>query len=256
MKILLSPTKKQIDKSTIEPESIPNYINKSIELLSILKNLSPIELQKLLKLSDKLLRVNQESLNKWQAYPKNRESYSAIELFKGEAFNYLDVDSFSADDLKYSNDHLLIFSGLYGLLKPLDRVMHYRLDIADRLNIKNCSSLYSYWKPHLTNYIESEMSRTGDNILVDLSSKEYSKSIDFNSLNYCIIRPEFISISNGKFKNIAIWSKRMRGLMAKNILINRIKTVKELQKIELEGYYLKKIEGNSYIYVQDNKETL
>ncbi|MBN2618220.1 MAG: YaaA family protein, partial [Spirochaetales bacterium] len=155
-----------------------------------------------------------------------------------EAFKSLSPNDFSFDDLQYANSNLLILSGLYGVLKPLDRIMTYRLEMRNQVK---------FWKDPITEYIKNE---TENSIIVDLCSSEYSKAINFNNIKSTIITPDFKSLINGKLKSISVFSKQMRGLLAKEIILNRVKTEEELQKIDLEGYTLENITNKNYLYVR------
>lgn len=248
MKILLSPTKKQIKYTTNLNTNRPCLINNSREIMTLLKGLSRDRLKSVLKIGDKLLDENLERIKAWS--PEANSGFPALYTFTGEAFKSLNPLDFSMEDLEFSDKHLLIFSGLYGLLKPLDRVMPYRLDIADNLKVRGLS-LYNYWRPILTDFLNNEIINSDNDLLVDLSSMEYSKAINYKNIKCNIVRPEFKSFNNGKLKTVAIWSKRMRGLMARELIKNRIDDVSDLKNINLEGYNLKEIVDNQYLYIKE-----
>ncbi|MGL1894055.1 MAG: YaaA family protein [Spirochaetaceae bacterium] len=249
MKILISPTKKQVINCTNNSENYPFFIDSSTELITQLRNLDIEGTQKLLRISDVLAIENWERLTTWNAKPVNKRGSTALFTFIGEAFNYLEAASFSNNDLDYANKNLLIFSGLYGLIKPLDIIMPYRLDIKDPLKVNSCKSLYEYWSEKLTCYLKNEIIKDECNLLIDLSSKEYSKSIKFAQLPIQTIVPDFKTEVNGKLKTVAIWSKRMRGLLAKEIIKYKIKTEVELQDLTFQDYKLEEISKGKYLYI-------
>lgn len=246
MKILLSPTKKQIENPSIKSHSIPHFIESAKSITKFMLGLGETELQKILNISRSISNENWKRLNSWEI-----ESYNpAITTFVGEAFNYLDPASFSDDDLSYANDNLFIFSGLYGILRPLDSIKPYRLDIKDKINLDGYRSLYHYWSENITNFLIDEIGSNKNELIIDLSSKEYSKAVTFKSLPCKTITPEFKSLVDGKLKTVAIWSKRMRGLLAREIIINRVKDEETLKKVVLEDYYLDSFNNGKYLYIK------
>lgn len=248
MRILLSPTKKQIINKSHKGDSTPFFIHKSQELMSELLLLGRDGNKELLSISDKLADENWLRVTTW-SNSINLGS-AAIYTYTGEVFNNLDPISFKNEDLIYANEVLRIFSGLYGILKPMDTIKPYRLDIKDSLQINKYSSLYNFWKPDLTLYLENEIKHDENKLIIDLSSKEYSSSVDFKSIPGLIITPEFKTEINGKLKTVAFWSKKMRGLLTRELILNRVDNEDDLKKIKLPGYILDNTENGNYLYIK------
>lgn len=248
MKILLSPTKKQIINTLYKGDSSPFFLSKSQELISEMLLLGRDGIKELLGISDKLADDNWSRILDWN----NCENIGSASIFTfvGEVFNYLDPITFNSEDLKYANDVLRIFSGLYGILKPMDSIKPYRLDIKDSLKLKEYTSLYNFWKPDLTSYLEEEITKDENRLIIDLSSKEYSTSVNLKSISGTIITPDFKTEVNGKLKTVAIWSKRMRGLLTREIILNRVDNQNDLKNIKLPGYSLDNTENGNYLYIK------
>lgn len=250
MKILLSPTKKQIFTAPNNKGSTPVFINKAEKLMDRLRILNHNELKTLLGTSDNLTSENLQRNQVWRANPSVHIGVTTIFTYKGEAFNYLNPNYFNDDDLLYANKNLRIFSGLYGLLKPLDTIMPYRLDIKDKIDMPNYKSLYQFWSGDITKSLKNEIELDGTKILLNVSSVEYSKTVKFKDLPVKVITPEFKTEVNGKLKTIAIFSKRMRGLMAREVITNRYTTEDDLKSIEFEDYELVNVEDDRYLYIK------
>lgn len=238
MKILLSPSKKQTIKRYNLNLQTPYFIKKAENIVSYLKNMNSEELSSYLGVNIDIGSENWKRYREWSPLNSTDGGAPAIFTYVGEAFKSLSPNDFSFDDLQYANSNLLILSGLYGVLKPLDRIMTYRLEMRNQVK---------FWKDPITEYIKNE---TENSIIVDLCSSEYSKAINFNNIKSTIITPDFKSLINGKLKSISVFSKQMRGLLAKEIILNRVKTEEELQKIDLEGYTLENITNKNYLYVR------
>ena len=248
MKILLSPTKKQIINTNFKGTSTPLFNNKAQELMNELLNLGRDGIKDLLGISDKLANENWLRIKEWG--DTKCSSSAAMFTFVGEVFSQLDPFSFKNNDIEYANSVLRIFSGLYGILKPMDIIQPYRLDIKDSLELPKYSSLYNYWKNDLTNYLIDEIERDDVKLIIDLSSKEYSKSIDFNKIPCDLVTPDFKTEADGKLKTIGMWSKRMRGILAREIILNRVEDMDRLKEIKLPGYRLEDSANGKYLYIK------
>lgn len=251
MKVLLSPAKKQELFKTDHKKSKPLFLSCAKDIIRELKVLEVSNYQSILKISDKLLDINTERLKEWCSDPQPDKCSAAIFSFKGEAFSYLNPGTLSDEKIQELNKSLLIFSGLYGFLRPLDEIMLYRLDIGDKLELEGYKSLYDFWSERLTDFLIKEMNSDYEKILVNLSSKEYSKSINFKKIPASIITPDFKTLKNGRLKTDAIWSKRMRGLLTRKIITENVKTENELQKVVLDGYKLESTDNSNYLYIKD-----
>jgi len=247
LKIILSPTKTQKISSVNKEWSTPFFIDEAKNIHSTIEVLGKASFQKILGISNKLMDSTWELVEKWRKFPSSNEGSLAIYTFCGEAFNSLNPQTLSSDDIEYSNNHLRIFSGQYGILKPLDLMMPYRLDVIDKLQVDDLN-LKKFWSEKLTNYINNEF-LSGD-ILINLSSAEYFNLLNRECISGRIITPEFKTLKNGVLKTEAMWSKRARGLLARKIIEKRVKTTEEFEKIKLENYTLEEIHNDKYLYIK------
>lgn len=253
MKILLSPTKKQIITPVYKDiYTLPSLINKAEELMTTLSGYSENDLQGLLSVSKRIAEEAWFKNDKWRSNPDKSLGSSAIFSFKGEVFRYLQPDYLTDEDIRWADNRLRILSGLYGILKPLDTIMPYRVDIGDRITIGKYKNLYDFWGSSITDFLIDDLENSESQYVLDLSSIEYSRSVDFNKLPAKTIKAEFKMESNGKHKTVpTMWAKQLRGLMARAVIKNRVKTEEELQKITLDSYKLADTENGSYLYIKE-----
>ncbi len=236
MKIILSPAKR-LNENNHRDElnySIPTFINQSEELVEILKKYSKKEIANLMKLSDKLSELNYHRFQNWDKNNIESLGQPAIFLFEGDAYRGLDIKSFTDSELQNLNNSLRILSGLYGILKPLDLILPYRLEMGTALKNNKGKNLYEFWKKELTSEFNKELK---GELLVNLASKEYASAIDFSKLDAPVVQVDFLQEKEGKFKNIAIHSKRARGLMTAFIAKNNIQEYENLKAFDYENYY-------------------
>jgi cytoplasmic iron level regulating protein YaaA (DUF328/UPF0246 family) len=239
MLIILSPTK-TIDMSArpvTDRITIPVHLNRSLKLINELKNMSVDELTSLMNISPKLAQLNFERFQQWQLPFTPDNARQALFTFKGEVFNGLDAGSLSEQDVGFAQNHLIILSGLYGTLRPLDLIQPYRLEMGIKASFAGSSNLYEFWKEIITKTLRKALNDQSDNLLINLASNEYFKSIDTKKLNARIITPEFKDFKNGTYKIITIYAKKARGMMIRFILQNRIVDPEKLKLFDSEGYY-------------------
>jgi len=237
MLILISPAKTlKTDVSALNNSSIPELINTSDKISSRLKKLKPQKLGDLMGISAKLAQLNYERYQSWKVPYNNNNALTAIFAFRGEVYNGLDIDSFTQEELAYTNDHLRILSGLYGLLKPLDAILPYRLEMGTNLKIGRKNNLYEFWEDKITLLINKQLIQLKEETIVNLASNEYFKVINTKKLKANIITPVFMEEKNGKYKVISIYAKKARGLMSAFILKNRIQIAEELKHFNADGY--------------------
>ncbi len=190
-----------------------------------------------MNISPKLAQLNYDRFQFWNKNHDISNSKQAIFSFKGEVFTGLDAASFSDDDLIYSQAHLIILSGLYGALCPLDLIQPYRLEISTKLSIGNSADLYSFWQSHIIRSINIELEEQANNTIINLASLEYFKVIVLSKLKANVITPVFKDFKNGNYKIISIYAKKARGLMTQYIIKNKIEKVEELKLFEQGGYF-------------------
>lgn len=237
MHILISPAKTlKTDVSALTNSSIPEFIDKSDKLASRLKKLKPQKLGKLMGISAKLAQLNYERYQSWKVPYTNDDAFNAIFAFRGEVYNGLNIDSFTQEELDYTNDHLRILSGLYGILKPMDAILPYRLEMGTKLKIGRNNNLYEFWGDKITLLINRQLKQSEEETIVNLASNEYFKVINTKILKANIITPVFMQEKNGKYKVISIFAKKARGLMSAFILKNRIQSAEEIKHFDLDGY--------------------
>jgi uncharacterized protein len=233
MTIILSPAKKlNIEQDyNIINQTNPAFLEQSQELVMTLQKYTRQDIKKLMSLSDSLAELN---YHRFQDFNKDSEQkLTAIHTFAGEVYNGLDAQSFSKEDLDYANDHLRILSGLYGILRPLDIIKEYRLEMGTKLENSKGPNLYKFWQEKLTNYLNSE---TKNNIIFNLASNEYFKAINEKGIKSEIITPIFKDYKNGEYKIIMMYAKHMRGVMAKYLIKNKINDLDSMLSLDLDGY--------------------
>ena len=236
MKIILSPAKR-LNEKLIENShecTVPNFLEQSEALIKILKKQSKTEISQLMKLSSSLAELNYLRFQMWKKEAISSKGKACIFMFEGDAYKGLDINGFSEQEINALNQRLFILSGLYGLLKPLDLILPYRLEMGTKLPNTKGKNLYEFWKNDLTNYLNTALNGEP---LVNLASKEYASVIDFSALKSEVIQIDFLQEKEGEHKNIAIYSKRARGLMTAFIVKNNITNVDDLKAFDLEKYY-------------------
>ena len=238
MLIILSPAK-TLDFDEFElslPNTLPEFIPEAGQLITELKKLSTQEIATLMSLSDKLAALNATRYSSWSKTFTNKNSKAALFAFNGDVYEGLDATSLNKKQLEFAQKHVRILSGLYGILKPLDLMQAYRLEMGTRLKHKNGGDLYSFWGSKITKLIQAELATHKKPMLLNLASEEYFKVMHAKELGYPIVSPVFQDEKDGKFKIISFYAKRARGLMARYVIQNAIQDPIKLQGFNLEGY--------------------
>lgn len=210
----------------------PVFIDQSKTLVSIVRQFSPSDLMKFMKISEKLAEHNYQRFKDWTLPFSLKNAKQAAFTFTGEVYTGLNAAHLNESDLAFAQDHLRILSGLYGLLKPLDLIQPYRLEMGKPLQTHNAKNLYEFWKPIITEQLNS----TPGKALINLASNEYFKAIDKRALDKEIITPVFKDEKNGTFKIISFFAKKARGTMARYIIKNRISKTDDLLNFKEDGY--------------------
>lgn len=221
---ILSPAK-TLDFQSPLPEmefSQPKFLEESTQLITKLRTLSKRKVSKLMNLNKELTELNAMRYQEWEATFDEESSRPAILAFSGEVYRGLAAKDLSASDLHFAQDHLRILSGLHGLLRPLDRIRPYRLEMGTSLPIRRKKNLYAFWTEKVTEEINQSMNSAGSDTLVNLASNEYAKAIDMKQLNGRVITPIFKDGKNGEYKVVMTYAKHARGAMARFIVQNRI----------------------------------
>jgi len=239
MLTVLSPAKKLLNfsKPYAEHYSTPMFLNKTGELIEILKGKTESDIMKLMTLSSSLAKLNYE---RYQAFKTEESpvmaSYPAIYFFQGDVYQTLRSAEWDSSTLEFAQNHLAILSGLYGLLRPLDLIQAYRLEMGTRLHNAAGATLYDFWQDTITAYINEQLKQHKEAVLVNLASTEYSKSIDIRALKFPVINIQFIEDKGGQQKVIGIFSKKARGMMARYIMQEKIDNVEAIKDFHESGY--------------------
>ena len=237
MLIVVSPAKTldyESDLPTAE-HTEPMMLEESQVLVDQLKEYTPAQIGSLMKLSDKLSILNATRFEEWGKPFTPDNARQAMFAFKGDVYTGLDAYSFKKGDVTFAQKHLRILSGLYGLLKPLDLMQPYRLEMGTKLENERGKDLYAFWGDRITDALNEDLKPKGD-VLVNLASNEYFKSVKKKALNAQIITPVFKDEKNGQYKVISFYAKKARGLMAAYAIKNRVKVAEDLKQFDTAGY--------------------
>ena len=237
MLVVISPAKKL--NSSLSIDSLPTkpiFLKNATELALVAKRLTLKELKNLMGLSDNLAELNSA---RFASFGKQR-SFPAAFTFAGDTYKGLNVNSLSKSDIEWAQSHLRIISGLYGLLRPLDNIEPYRLEMGSKLKTEQGNNLYEYWDKKIAIAINELSDETNSKILVNCASQEYFQAVDMASLKPKVITPVFMENKNGENKIISFYAKKARGLMARYIIENKVRKIDDLKKFNFENYKYRK----------------
>ncbi|NQV51641.1 MAG: peroxide stress protein YaaA [Flavobacteriales bacterium] len=249
---ILSPAK-TLDFDAALPEmafSQPDFVDESTQLIGKLKTLSKKKVSALMNLNKDLTELNVMRYQEWEPNFDNEASRPAILTFSGEVYRGLGAKEMSHDDLMFSQEHVRILSGLHGLLRPLDRIRPYRLEMGTSLPVRRKKNLYEFWKDKVTKSLNDALDSTGTEVLVNLASNEYSKAIDMRRVKGRVITPVFKDGKNGEYKVVMTWAKHARGAMTRFIIQNRITNPEDLKAFELYTYSPKLSNEDDWVFVR------
>ena len=233
MKIIISPAKKlTTEKISADKTSSIQFLNETKYLIGQLRGYKVDDIKQLMGLSDNLARLNYQRYQQWDL--DSEEVNPAIYMFQGDVYKGLRADEFSEDELAFAQDNLRIISGLYGLLRPLDVVYPYRLEMGTKIKTKAGKNLYEFWSDKLRKALSSQMK--DKEVLVNLASNEYSKALQLENLTQPIITPVFKDYKNGKLKVISFFAKKARGEMVNFIIKNKITNPQDVKLFTNDGY--------------------
>ncbi|MAW24347.1 MAG: peroxide stress protein YaaA [Cellvibrionales bacterium TMED47] len=252
MLTIISPAKKLDYSQLSEAQEFtqPLLLEHSEQLLNDLRLLSPDDICSLMGLSDKLGALNYERFQEWQTPFSTDNAKQAILAFKGDVYQGLDAEHMSTDELNWAQDNLRILSGLYGLLRPLDLMQPYRLEMGTKFANERGGNLYQFWGEIITNQLNKLLSVSPKSVLINLASNEYFKSVQPKNLQADIITPVFMDQKGDKYKIISFFAKRARGLMSAFIIKNKITDVEQLKTFNVDGYSFNSAmsEGNKWVF--------
>lgn len=238
MLFLLSPAK-SLDYETpagAVPHTRPLFAARSEQLIEILRRKSPQQIASLMSLSDKLSALNAARYKVWSPRFTARNSKPAVLAFNGDVYDGLEAKTLAPSELEWAQQHLCILSGLYGVLRPLDRMQAYRLEMGTRLVTPRGKNLYQFWGAQIAGYLNGRLAADKTPVVVNLASQEYFKSVDRKLLKARVVECVFEELRGGKYKVISFMAKRARGLMARYAIQKRIATPGKLEGFNLEGY--------------------
>jgi len=256
MLIVISPAK-TLDYETTpvtDVHSQPGFLNHSAELIEQLRTLSVQDVAELMKLSDKLSSLNVARFESWTPEFTTDNAKQALLAFKGDVYAGMDAETFSAEDFEFAQDHLRILSGLYGLLKPLDLMQPYRLEMGTKLANGRGKDLYQFWGNIITDTLNEQL--VNEQVLINLASNEYFKATKAKNISGRIITPVFKDWKNGQYKMISFYAKKARGLMSRYIIQNQLENPEQLKDFDLDGYRFAESmsEGDTWTFIRDHED--
>ncbi|MDE2401742.1 MAG: peroxide stress protein YaaA [Burkholderiales bacterium] len=238
MIIVLSPAK-SLDYETApttDRHTLPVFASEAAQLIDILRPYTPTQIASLMDLSDALSTLNVARYGAWSPEFTPRNSKQAMLAFNGDVYEGLDASSFKERDLDWAHDHLIMLSGLYGVLRPLDWMQPYRLEMGTRLPTPRGKDLYAWWGDTLALHLNERLAEQGDDVVINLASQEYFKAVKRKALKARVVECVFEDWKSGAWKIISFHAKRARGLMARHAIVNRAKSGRDLQDFAAEGY--------------------
>ncbi len=237
MLLIISPAKNLIKKSIIYENVSEIIFPKEAEILAgALKKMKPVEISRLMQISPKLAEVNYERYQKWHYPFTGKEAGTALYMFQGDVYKGMQAESFNDDDMNFAQNHLRILSGLYGILKPWDIILPYRLEAGSDLKIGKAQNLYDFWGKKIHAEIQKNLIDQNTNILINLASAEYYQLARAKDLKANMITPVFKEYKNGEYKQIAISAKKARGMMCRYVIKNKLVNPEDLKGFDFEDY--------------------
>ena len=238
MLFLLSPAKSLDYETPVGdvPHTEPLFVKQSTRLIKLLREKSAEDISEMMDLSEALSTLNVQRYKAWKPKFTAENSKQAVLAFDGDVYGGLDAKTLKAKDMAWAQDHVRILSGLYGVLRPLDWMQPYRLEMGTRLGNPGGSNLYQFWGSQISEFLNQELAGDKTPVVVNLASQEYFKAVDLKALKARVVECVFEEYKNGQYKVISFMAKRARGLMARYAVTHHITSVKKLEAFNLEGY--------------------
>ena len=239
MLALISPAKTLDYETTLPTEqfTLPRLLEQSELLIDDCQKLSATDIASLMSVSEKIATLNVGRFHDWQADFNFSNARQAIFAFKGDVYTGLDAYQLEDNAIQFAQGHLRMLSGLYGLLRPLDLMMPYRLEMGTKLQNIRGHNLYEFWGDRITNLINEDLQQSQSELLVNIASDEYYKSVKESKIKAEIIKPVFLDQKHGKYKVISFYAKKARGLMARYMIENQLERLEDLKSFNIDGYY-------------------
>ncbi|HEV8034846.1 peroxide stress protein YaaA [Yoonia sp.] len=253
MLVVVSPAK-SLDMEPVDiPATAPDFQEDAVRLSKTAKNLTLKELKSLMSISDDLARLNRDRFNAFAAEPDASATKPAALAFNGDTYQGLEAKTLTEDDLAWAQDHLRILSGLYGLLRPLDAIQPYRLEMGSRLKTRRGKSLYDYWGDTIAKALNAQAETLGTDTLVNCASQEYFGAADRAALKLRVITPVFMEVKDDKPRIVSFFAKRARGAMARFMVENRVTDADGIKDFTSGGYAYDPdlSEGNKWAFLRD-----
>ena len=252
---IISPAKKLNfnSESPIKAFTQCDFLNESQKLVDQAKEYSFDDIMKLMSVSENIANLTAQRFQDWNMPFDGQNAKQAVLAFNGDTYTGLDAENFNSDDFNYSQDHLRILSGLYGLLRPLDLIQPYRLEMGTKMKNTKGKNLYDFWGTKISEQLNSDIENHESKYIVNCASDEYFKVIDLTTLNVPVIKPIFKDVKNGIPKVISFFAKRARGMMSKYIIKNRVESIDQLHLFNDSGYEFQPDQSNDHelIYIRD-----
>ena len=255
MLAIISPAK-TLDYNSPAPtrkHTEPQFLEDSSELIDELREFAPPDVADLMGISSKLAELNVERYATWRTPFTRRNARQAILAFKGDVYLGLDAYSYTERDFTWAQKHVRILSGLHGLLKPLDLIQPYRLEMGTRLKNGRGSDLYEFWGDKVTDALNGAVAAQKQPLLINLASNEYFNVLDAGRIDARIVTPTFRDLKNGRYKFLSFFAKKARGLMTSYIVRNRVSTLKALRAFDWQGYRFSKEQSRAdeWVFLRD-----
>ncbi len=256
MLAIISPAKTLDFESAplIEEHTMPEFLDHSEKLISKLRRVSKKKLSSLMSISDDLATLNRDRYQEWSRPFTPANAKQAIMAFKGDVYTGFELDRFSRKDFDFAQSHLRILSGLYGLLRPLDLIQPYRLEMGTRLETRRGKDLYRFWGTIITDALNDAIEASGSDVLINLASQEYYGSVEDKVLNARVISPQFKDLKNGQYKVLSFFAKKARGTMTDFMIRERIKSPETLKNFTGMGYRFNPDKSNERDWVFERDE--
>lgn len=258
MLVVISPAKKlNWDAKPQAGQTLPDFQKDAVTLANVAKKLSVPELQKLMSISENLAQLNADRFKAFEKASTLENARPAALAFAGDTYQGLDADTLDADVMEYAQDHLRILSGIYGLLRPLDQIQAYRLEMGSRLKTAKGKSLYEYWGARLSKGLNAQAKETGSEVLVNCASQEYFGAVDLKALKVKVVTPVFMEDKGEGPKIVSFFAKKARGAMARFMVENRLKSTEDIMEFDVGGYQYQPSESTDQklVFIRDYPET-
>lgn len=228
------------------------FLDSSEELVGHLRQFSSQDISKLMRVSTKIAELNFQRYQDWSKDSGEDNARQALLAFKGGVYLGLDAASFNTEDFRFAQQHLRILTGLYGLLRPLDLIQAYRLEMGTKLDTDRGQNLYQFWGSCITEGLNAQLKQLNSEYLINLASNEYFKAIKPKELNAQIITPAFKEYKNGDYKMIGVFAKKARGMLSRYIIKHQLTKPEDIKAFNIEGYkFSKKLsQGNTWVFAR------